>query len=369
MAQYVKFVSLASKVKWLEIEKDIHTLYWIEDTQELYKGETLFGTGRNASTSAAGLLSPDDKAKLDALITNPIKNLAAVNGSMVVDVVDGNASVKVNLSAVEGNQIQLLEDGLYVNVKGCSDDCGTEYNAGEGIQIIGSDISVKVKKENGLTAVDGALAINLATRTTPGTISGADKLIIDSIPTVYTARKYDVRNTPKGTLVDYRDHEIRIMCPENAEFVQQNVGETGNSNMYYMGFYVYAPANAEYFKEGDRGVVKDELFDFHGDFSGIDEFGRKYSVCWLALANYDKDSGTWSYFGKNSNYTKYIGWDYIVDWYDVNNERIGQDTVRINLTNESCHIPQISIASLPTELAKTQVAVQEVQAAITWGTI
>ena len=29
--------------------------------------------------------------------------------------------------------------------------------------------------------------------------------------------KYEVSNLPEGSLVDYREKEIRIMCPENAE--------------------------------------------------------------------------------------------------------------------------------------------------------
>lgn len=147
--------------------------------------------------------------------------------------------------------------------------------------------------------------------------------------------KYDVSSLPQGAFVSYRDTEIRVCCPENAVFTEQNVGENGNPNMYYMTFKAYAPDNAVYFKEGDRGVIVDETFDFNGPASGVDEFGRKYSVLWLALAQ--KTANGWSYFGKNSYDAKYLGWDYIVEWYDANNVLIGSDTVRINLTNENCH--------------------------------
>lgn len=158
-----------------------------------------------------------------------------------------------------------------------------------------------------------------------------------SIPYVYEKVSYEIFNTPEGTLVDYRDDEIRVMCPVNAVWEKQNVGATGNENMYYMGFKAYAPTNAVSFKEGDRGVIIDQMYTFDDDFAGTDEFGRNYSVCWLALASYDATSDQWTYYGKNSSAEKYIGWDYIVEWYDSNGMVIAADSIRINLSNEECH--------------------------------
>ena len=149
--------------------------------------------------------------------------------------------------------------------------------------------------------------------------------------------KYEITNVPVGTLVDYREKEIRVMCPADTKWVKQTVGGTGNANMYYMGFKAYAPDGAVSFKEGDRGVIVDEMFDFSGDFAGTDKNGRNYSICWLALASYDSTSDTWSYFGKNSSAEKYIGWDYVVEWYDADGIIIASDHIRINLSNEECH--------------------------------
>jgi hypothetical protein len=106
------------------------------------------------------------------------------------------------------------------------------------------------------------------------------------------------------------------MCPENAVFTQQNPGEGGSKDIYYMTFKVYAPDNAVTFKEGDRGVVVDEMHDFSGPSSGVDQYGRKYSVLWLGLASYSAATDKWSYYGKGSTTKKYIGWSYIVEWYD-----------------------------------------------------
>ena len=164
-----------------------------------------------------------------------------------------------------------------------------------------------------------------------------DKLDVKEANAKYLHKKYDITNTPKGTLINYGEKEIRIMVPENAEWIKQNVGPTGNSNMYYMGFKAYAPEGAVSFKEGDRGVILDEMFTFDDDFAGTDEFGRNYSICWLALASYNASSDTWTYFGKNSSTEKYIGWDYVVEWYDENGTVLDFNQIRINLSNEECH--------------------------------
>ena len=159
----------------------------------------------------------------------------------------------------------------------------------------------------------------------------------EEITNLYEAKRYEISNLPAGCMVDYGDKEIRVFCPEDTKWTKQNVGATGNANMYYMAFKAYAPENAVSFKEGDRGVIVDEIHTFDEDFSGIDEYGRKYSICWLALASYNANNNEWSYFGKTSTEKKYIGWNYIVEWYDANGVIINSDIIKINLSNEQCH--------------------------------
>ena len=163
------------------------------------------------------------------------------------------------------------------------------------------------------------------------------KDVLDEVKHVYEKVKYEITNTPVGTIVDYREKEIRVMCPNGTEFVKQTVGSNGNPNMYYMGFKAYAPENAVSFKESDQGVVTDEMFTFDDDFAGTDEFGRNYSIVWLPLASFDEGTSTWSYFGKDSSTSKYLGWTYVVEWYDSNGVMIASDSIRINLSNEECH--------------------------------
>lgn len=181
----------------------------------------------------------------------------------------------------------------------------------------------------------------------------------------HLVKKYEITSTPDGTLVNYGEKEIRVMCPATTKWVKQNVGSTGNANMYYMGFKAYAPEGAVGFKEGDRGEIIDTYFDFTGDFAGTDEYGRNYSICWLALASYDQASDTWSYFGANSTAEKYIGWTYVVEWYNANGVVIASDSVRINLSNEKCHhsIEPYYVSSIMKEVStKIEERIKEVEA-------
>ena len=95
------------------VTKDQNTLYWLRDTQELYKGDILFGKGALASETAAGLLSAEDYKKLKELIvTGGTVDLVPVDGSIVIE----DKKIGVGLSAVEGNILTIKEDGLFASV-------------------------------------------------------------------------------------------------------------------------------------------------------------------------------------------------------------------------------------------------------------
>lgn len=171
--------------------------------------------------------------------------------------------------------------------------------------------------------------------------SSVDTQILDAIEksdkkaqALYEHAKYEIADIPVGTLVDYRDKEIRVMVPTGAEFAKQAVGAGGDTNSYYMTFKTYAPNdNAVGYREHLGNQVDDEILT---DLK-TDKYGRKYQPTWLSLAKYDEATGEWSYNGKDSTVNKYIGWDYRIDWYDANGIMIASDSVRINLSNESCH--------------------------------
>lgn len=169
---------------------------------------------------------------------------------------------------------------------------------------------------------------------------------------LYEKIKYEISHKPVGTLVDYREKEIRIMCPEDTEWVLQNVGPTGDSTQHYLGFKAYAPEEAVSFKEDLAEVIADDTMYYFedNDFAGVDAYGRKYSICWLAAAHYEND--VWTYYGASSSKERYIGWYYSVEWYNSDGVVIASDCIRINLSNEACHsaIEPYYMAGVPSEI-------------------
>lgn len=146
--------------------------------------------------------------------------------------------------------------------------------------------------------------------------------------------KYEITDVPAGTIVNYRDGEIRIMCPIDTVFTKQAVGTGGDANCYYATFKTYVPNDdvTGYIEHLGNKVDEEILTTF-----STDKDGRRYQATWLALAKYDEATDSWTYYGANSSKEKYIGWDYRIDWYNSDGVMIASDCVRINLSNEECH--------------------------------
>ena len=171
------------------------------------------------------------------------------------------------------------------------------------------------------------------------TIEQTEELIKDIAASV-EYNKYEVFSKPEGTLVRITEDEVRIMCPADTDWVFQSSGENANPNSYYVGLKIYAP-NADIYgfkEEVGETIVDQTMYRFEdNEFAGIDENGRKYSIIWLPVAVYDSVAGQWVYYGANSTSKRYIGWSYSVEWYDINDKIVASDSVKINLSNESCH--------------------------------
>ena len=284
--------------------------------EELLRSKHAFGNSDRIDEAVQqGLIDAYDILFLDGDTDKPKIGWVDKNGKAII-----LTDEKADLSKVEAELVEVNAevDALDSSVKTLEVEVATKAN----VEVVNA-VSVKV---DGLDSEIEDLGTTVAKK--------ADDAEVNA---TYEKVKYEVTNTPVGTLVDYRDKEIRVMCPANATWVKQSVGSNGNANMYYMTFKAYAPKGAVGFKEGDRGVIIDEYFDFNSSASGVDSYGRSYSVLWLALASYNEATDTWTYFGKNSSTEKYIGWDYIVEWYDADGIVIASDKIRINLSNEDCH--------------------------------
>ena len=98
------------------VEKNNLALYFIEDTQRLYKGSFLIASGANATSMASGLMSAEDKIKLDDLLAGGgLSNLKPVDGTIVIaDNSEGGKTIGVAISTQEGNALVAVQDGLFV---------------------------------------------------------------------------------------------------------------------------------------------------------------------------------------------------------------------------------------------------------------
>ena len=160
------------------------------------------------------------------------------------------------------------------------------------------------------------------------------KVSVAEAKAVYQSIKYEISDAPEGTLISYRENEIRVMCPKDSEFSKQSVGAGGDANSYYVTLKTYAPSDdiVGYIEHLGGQSDSEVLTDLK-----TDSYGRKYQPTWLAVAKYDEVTDTWNYYGNSSSSEKMIGWDYQIDWYNADGKIIASDAIRINLSNESCH--------------------------------
>ena len=170
-------------------------------------------------------------------------------------------------------------------------------------------------------------------------------------------RKYEVSGLPEGTLVNYSEKEIRIMCPEGTEFHTQQVGAGGLSNRYYMTMTMFAPEGAVTFREGAQGAGTSELV-LEDELRTVVNGKRSR---WFAIAILNEETGEWTYRGAESTAENCIGWNNIVEWYDAEGEVISRETIRMNLANEECFD---KVAPIYNESVATKEFVEEQIAAI-----
>lgn len=196
------------------------------------------------------------------------------------------------------------------------------------------------------------------------TIELPETISIDDICRVAKLVDYEISHKPYGTIVNYLDSEIRVMCPSDTVWTHQDSGENSDANAYYIGFKAYAPNNnIVSFKEDLAEIISDTTMYYFEDneFAGIDDLGRKYSIVWLPVARYDDSTGEWTYYGSMSTDQKYIGWHYSVEWFDSNGVRVAADTIRINLTNETC-----GMSSTPYYVSELQATISSLEESYTW---
>lgn len=255
----------------------------------------------------------------------------------ILFVKDENGKPYVGWIDKDGEKVIVQEEEQIVVVEGDSlpesGEKGKVYIFGEDGYFWNGTEFVCMSKSTDLTSLEKEIATKANAEEVEAKIEEVEAAL-DNASYAHEKIKYEISDIPIGTLIDYREDEIRIMCPTNAEYHLQSVGSNGDADTYYITFktYVYDD-NIVGYKEhlGDQ-VDAEILTDFK-----VDDYGRRYQPTWLGVAKYDKANDAWTYYGANSTVEKYIGWDYQIDWYNVDGIMIASDSIRINLSNEECH--------------------------------
>lgn len=193
-----------------------------------------------------------------------------------------------------------------------------------------------VSNETDLSGIEAEVATKANAKEVNAKIDEIETALDDVANASYTHEKikYEIADVPVGTLTNYRDGEIRICCPNDAEYHLQSVGSGGDAHTYYVTFktYVYDDNIVGYKEHLNDKADAEILTDLK-----TDKYGRRFQPTWLGIAKYDESTNTWTYDGANSTTDKMIGWDYQIDWFDANGVMVASDCVRINLSNEECH--------------------------------
>lgn len=146
---------------------------------------------------------------------------------------------------------------------------------------------------------------------------------------------------PKNAKVSYGKDYIRLLTPTDpSNYYSQDVGVGGDSNKFYVAMKVYVPENIAYVRNGAGTLSSAELpvlTDIHYKPGDNECFGRDakglYYYRWNNIAAYS--NGTWSSYVANKGENEYIGYKYLVAWYDADGNEIGRIVIPVQYANET----------------------------------
>lgn len=366
------------------IEKNENALYWLTDTQRLYRGNVLFAVGKDATTASSGLLSADDKAKLDALAVGSITNIEALDNSIIVETESSSRKLKVNVSLSEENLIKVSEDGLKVVVADIISKISfkTPYNAENNKIITENDIAGLVGAMhfrgvfNSLDKIENPIAGDVAIIGKKEYVYGGDPavwselgdegiyLTIASAEETYEKKvdaqakynelkgfiddidqkgiawgkknanttKFEIIKAVDGFLTDDGQNDLRLYIPKGSTYELQNVGAGGNSNYFYATVRAWAPsADVTSCRKGDPAHYDRDFGEQEVVYTDA-ESGRVYADFWIPIARTDDNGATWVEYGDLSVGNKIIGWNWMIEWY-VGDKLLCTGSTRLSLVN------------------------------------
>lgn len=148
------------------------------DTTATTKVAALKGTDADASTAitvygarALAQKGIDDAADALAEAKKKVASVAAADGTITVAGTATAPTVKVAVSAVDGNAVVAKDDGIYVATP-------ESMAAGNGISIANNTVSAKVVSANGLSVDTDGIKMGLATAATAGAVKASDEITV-----------------------------------------------------------------------------------------------------------------------------------------------------------------------------------------------
>ena len=172
----VKFFFTSDKKRYdALVQKDPLSLYFIEDAETgykaLYKGNNLIAVGSDATSTVAGLMSADDKKKLDTIDISELvtKSELESKGYLTELQIQDEYAKKTDLDNKQdkltaGNNITIV-DGVISATGGSGSSAVNSVNGKTGdVVISASDIITNSTDANKISvAVDGTLEVNSLT--------------------------------------------------------------------------------------------------------------------------------------------------------------------------------------------------------------
>lgn len=324
----VKFFAVDLKSTYNALTtKDEFALYWIIETQELYKGDKLFGMGAEATANMAGLMSAEDKQKLDTLAsittamhflgvssTNPVDGVITIDGEVIVPVA-GDIVIfesKEFICDKNGKWVELGDESIYLTAATAEADYLKKIDAEE-IYVKKEDAEAKHKVLEDAISLINVKDIAWSKDNADGT-------------------KFEVISAVKGFLTNEAQNDLRVYIPKGSVYELQNVGAGGQANQFYMTVRAWSPvAEVTACRKGDVANYNEHFTDMES--IKIDaESGRPYVDFWLAIAYTNDNGATWNEYADLSVGTKYVGYNWLVEWYN-GEELVASGSKKITLVN------------------------------------
>lgn len=250
--------------------KDSSTLYWLMDTKQVYKGDVLFAVGADATLTASGLMSPDDKKKIDAITeVQGISLLTNADDSIkIVDGMEGEKKISVQLSDNEGhNAIKLEGDGLLVD-----------------------EVSYSLIKKT--EDADGYAAVYQLQETKNGTTTDVGEPINIPKDVFVKSGSLKIASAPEdfdGAQVGDPYIEL-VLSDENSTVIKIPCKELIDSSAYVIGEMKGTNGTAKIFNESDGGGAQFVHTDGSKSFVGVHDGTQIKGVNNLAAQIYAVDA-------------------------------------------------------------------------------